>query len=649
MLSISRILGIGALLALVSCGGGSDVEDLPLNIDYSTLRIAESRETPLQYASSDEQLLLPLRNGVRLMTQTSPVPTVIAATTTASGQGQYSATTVQVDGADEADAVRYDGRYIYTVRQQNVDGSSIGPTRYRNVLGIAGTDAAAATVQPISNYVLEGEQSIAPRLYQFPGTASPAESIVAVSQDISGWYAPMPPITALVAQPDRTTVQLLDVRDPQNVSQSWKVQIDGWLDATRLIGDTLYLVTSYRPRMPGLVLPADTQAKREANEQLIRSSTASQLLPHYSENGGVQRSLVPSRGCLIAQEITRTEGYTDLLVISAINLRTRRITDVNCLSTNVNGVYVTRNSLYIAGTMTGQNDATLTVLHKFALSDGEMSYRASGSIIGTVGWANPSYFMDEHDGDLRVLSSGQLVHRLTVLREAGARLTALASLPNSARPTAIGKTGEQVFAVRFVGDRAYVVTFRFTDPLYVLDLHDPADPAIAGQLEIPGVSSYLRAVGSGYLISVGQDATPDGRRGGVKVELFDVRDIANPKSLGVKVFGNSGSWTEALHDPHALTFLDRSAPDASLRLVLPVDVYEAANNWAYSGLHVMEVVGTDSAAPQLRFHGLIKTADDSSSTHPPYAFPERGVLHDDAVFAVHGDEYLAKRWQDVTP
>jgi hypothetical protein len=181
------------------------------------------------------------------------------------------------------------------------------------------------------------------------------------------------------------------------------------------------------------------------------------------------------------------------------------------------------------------------------------------------------------------------------------------------------------------------------------------DPAVAGELEIPGVSSYLRAIGSAYLLSVGQDATTDGRRGGVKVELFDVRDIAHPLSLGVKVFGKSGSWSEALHDPHALTFLDRPAPDASLRLALPIDVYDtptespSAFDWSYSGFHVMEVSGTESAAPQVRFHGLIKTADHVSSTHPPHAFPERGVLHEDAVFAVDGEQFLARRWSDFPP
>ena len=664
MSSTSRIIGLGLLfgVGLAACGGGggeSPLAEQPLNVDYSTLKLAESRETPLQYANGDEQILSPLRNGLRMMTLTGGLPSDVFTATAggasaSGGPGQYSGTTVQVTGVDEADAVRYDGRYIYVGRPS--DQQSPNPfARVKNVLAIARTDSVSGLVQPISNYVIEGEESTSPLLYQLPVSGGPAEYIVAVSQDLVGWHiASLVPITALVNQPDRTTVQLLDVRDPQNVSQVWKIQIDGWLTASRLIDDTLYLVSSYRPRMPDLVVPADTVEKREANERLIRSSTAEQLLPHYMENGGAKRLLVSSRGCLIAQQLANSDSYTDLLVISAINVRTRQVSGVNCLSTNVNGVYMAANSLYIAGTGPAPDGTRETVLHKFVISGGTITYRATGSVVGTLTWANPSYFMDEHNGDLRIVTSGQLVHRLSVLRESGKNLTAVSTLPNAKRTDPIGKTGEQLYAVRFVGDRAYVVTFRLTDPLYVIDVHDPADPAIAGQLEIPGVSTYLRPIGAS-LLAVGQDVTAGGRRAGIKVELFDVRDIAHPQSLGAQVFGKSGTWSDALTDPHALTFLEKPAPNASLRLALLIDVNDKPTadpnvfNWSYSGLHVLEVAGSDSATPQLRFQGVIKTGSSDAMAYPPSGSPKRGILHDDAVFAVQGDRYLSSRWQDLSP
>src|SRR5262245_27410633 len=144
MSSTSRTLGLLLCVSLAACGGGGDSPDAekPLNVDYSTLKVAESRDNPLQYASSDEQILSPLRNGVRLMTLSGGLPgDIFTATTGGAGGGSYSNPTVQVAGVDEADAVRYDGRYIYTAR--SADSHSSGPPY---VLAIARTDTVAGTV-----------------------------------------------------------------------------------------------------------------------------------------------------------------------------------------------------------------------------------------------------------------------------------------------------------------------------------------------------------------------------------------------------------------------------------------------------------------------------------------------------------------------
>ena len=115
--------------------------------------------------------------------------------------------------------------------------------------------------------------------------------------------------------------------------------------------------------------------------------------------------------------------------------------------------------------------------------------------------------LSENDEFLRVVttdySDSNPVHRLSILSEQGGELSNIATLPNESQPEAIGKPGEDVYAVRFTNDKAYIVTFERTDPLYVIDLTDNAQPEIIGSLEIPGYSSYLHPLSNNYLLGIG--------------------------------------------------------------------------------------------------------------------------------------------------
>jgi hypothetical protein len=649
-----------ALLALCSglaaCGSGGGADEQPVNTDYSALRLASSHEGALTYATSDEQLLQALRNGLRMSLAGAAQVAAVADITapSANPQGTFSATTVQVDGVDEADLVKYDGQYIYTMRPAPAPPT---PGITRNVLTVARTDAATASTQVVSEFALPGEQTALPQLYQVQSAQGTTEFLAAVSQDFRGWIGG-PALDFQALQPDRTRIQLLDVRDPANVSQAWEIQLDGWLRASRKVGDTLYLVNSYRPRLGGLEFPADSPEKKRANELRIRNASARELLPGYRENGGATRSLLAVGDCVLPADLDGNDAYSDLVVITAVSLSERRVTDVNCVSTDVNGVYVSRDSLYVGGVGISIPEATFTVLHKFALDSGDISYRATGVVGGELPWQNPSYFMDEHDGNLRILTSqfsatsGQFVHRLYTLHEVGSnQMQALAILPNPLRPTPIGKPGEQVHAVRFFGNRAYVVTARVIDPLYVLDLSVPDDPVIAGTLEIPGISTYLQplgAAGSEVVLAIGGQTDATGLRDGVKVELFDVHDIAQPRSIASQVFGRRGSSSEATSDPHALTLYARDAD--RMRFALPIDVFGEVLKWSYSGAHLFEIRGLNGGTPQLEFKGAIKTAEANGTDHfpaPPYVVPRRTVMHDDAVFVVDGVTFSGKLWNEL--
>jgi uncharacterized secreted protein with C-terminal beta-propeller domain len=655
--------------ALVACGGGGSDSPPPrspesIEIDYSALRVPESRDGALRTPTHDEELLSLLRNGLRLsLTSAGDVLQLVQVTASADAPPRFSTTTQQVFGVDEPDLVKYDGRHLFIVRPELVPSTGIAPWPQvtRNVLSILRTNPANATTTPVATFTIDAEQTDPPMVYLLQNELGHADALAAVSHDMRFWAIPFATTTTLpqVIEPDTTRVHLLDVSDPYNVRQTWKLEIDGWLRTSRKIGNTLYLVTSFHPRVTDLVRPAATPEQREANERRIRSAQPDELLPQYRINDASGAPLVKASDCVIAADHADVDAYQQLLVVTAVDLRERRVTDSTCLSTNMSAVYVSTSSLYVAGFGTRASDgAALTILHKFGLATSSITYAATGAVEGHLGWTNPSYYMDERGSDLRIVtsqssSSGNATHRLSILRQSGPTLHLLSTLPNTGRPAPIGKPGEIVHAVRFVAERAYIVTARAIDPLYVVDVTNPNDPFIAGELEIPGFSTYLHPLDASLVASVGRQTDATGFAQGVKVELFDVSEPDRPRSVGLQVFGHSGSWSEAITNPHAITFLP--VADDTHRIALPIDVFETPDptntgrfSWTYSGLHLLEVRNASSGSPLLHFQGAIRTAEPSNEVnYPPHAVPERGVLHNDSVFAIYGDEVRSRLWQEI--
>jgi hypothetical protein len=150
---------------------------------------------------------------------------------------------------------------------------------------------------------------------------------------------------------------------------------------------------------------------------------------------------------------------------------------------------------------------------------------------------------------------------------------------------------EQIYAVRFLGDEGYVVTFRQTDPLFVLDLSSPTNPQVVGELHVNGYSSYLHPLDGGYLLAVGMDGTADGTITGFAVSLFDVRDPTNPTRVNqLTIASDNWSWSESLWDHHAFTFHDGV-------LSVPIYTYDYDDSsGAWSGFSGMLVAGVDTSS-----------------------------------------------------
>ena len=582
-----------AALAVGACGGGggSGPTPEPQPANPSAIASAQPGEV-LDYVKRK----LAVRGPQGSLAMTLDQPAWLDTAVTASGAVSRSGTVVQEAGVDEDDLIKTDGRRVYTLQPLQARGgdASVFARLGIHTLGAGGRPTEAGHL--LLTGVEAGWNSTRGLLLadDLPRLAVVAES----SADPVAW-PDCPPdmacITALLPyrpQTPRVQLQLVDATRADQPTVPERLLIDGRLIGTRQIGRMLYVVATHAPSFAFDLLPTTANAA-ERGAALDRLSLAD-VLPKISINGGPRQPLVAETDCWIQPANASTQ--IALTTITAIDLGSPTwARSSRCFVGGTEALYMSSASLYLA---TSRSDIqTLgdriafapearTDIHKFAVSGASVAYRGSGSVQGHLGWdrEKSSYRLSEHNGDLRVLSfTGQFgwlavedaarqapsPATLSVLREQAAdgSLQTLATLPNAQRPAALGKPGEQVYAVRFVGDRGYLVTFRQVDPLYVLDLSDPANPRAAGVLEVPGFSDWLFPLDGGLLFGVGKDADATGRQLGVKVALFDVRDAANPRLLDSRRYGQPGSSTGLDYSAHGLAQLTEGS---RTRLALPM-------------------------------------------------------------------------------
>jgi uncharacterized secreted protein with C-terminal beta-propeller domain len=234
-------------------------------------------------------------------------------------------------------------------------------------------------------------------------------------------------------------------------------------------------------------------------------------------------------------------------------------------------------------------------------------------------------------------------HKLSIfeLDSANKTLNLVSTLPNDNRTQEIGKPNENLFGVRFMGDKLFLVTFEQVDPLYVIDLSIPEDPVIAGELTIPGFSDLLHPVNEELLLGLGQNGN-----GLVKLELFNIADMSSPYSLGTSVLGEfewvQWSYSEAQYNRHAFTYqANDQNPD---RFLVPVTM----------GLF-SEELGEYSESPRLYLFEL-KDKDDSTLASISEIGQiraekdwwqvdlHRSIIHDDAVYFINGTSVWSTLW-----
>jgi uncharacterized secreted protein with C-terminal beta-propeller domain len=508
--------------------------------------------------------------GVTAQGARTSMDSAMEKTTPGAAAPAFSGTNNHEAAADEPDIVKTDGRRIVSVQNgvlRVVDATTRSQTGKLDVGG-PGAD---------TNLLLSGDHALVLRLRGVGGYA----------------------IDRIAPRFEQAEVLLIDLTGaPKLVS---RYTGEGSLVDARQTGTVARVVLKSSPKI-SLPDSADNSEQRrvDANRAAVRKAKLDAWLPGWSvtTNGTTTKGKV---GC---DRVSRPATFsgTSMVTVLTFDLAAGTLGDGDPVSVaaDADTVYGTGSSLYLASDQRWRADiwpgrvalpvAQRTELYRFDFKGKDRpAYAASGTV---PGFLINQYALSEWDGHLRVATtSGQAIERdFASAAPTSSAIRVLTQQGDQLKQTGVvnglGK-GEQIYSVRFIGPRGYVVTFKQTDPLYSVDLSDPAKPTVTGELKINGYSAHLQPAGDGRLIGIGQEANAQGRVQGTQVSLFDVSDPAAPKRLAQQVV--EGGQSEAEWDPHALLYWP-----ATQLLVVPMMQFDLSGGTApkYSAL-ALRVTDTD--------------------------------------------------------
>lgn len=459
----------------------------------------------------------------------------------AAQQQDHSGTNNQEAGVEESDIFQTDGQYLYTLRNGQL---TIIDARNPEALSVVSQVNIEGN---LTGFYLMGDRVVVlSNTYEYDG---------------SGWSGPIMPEVG-IAMPiqfcwfgkPKTLVTTVDITEPTAPTIAHQTKLDGSLVDSRVVDGRVYVVLSN-----GLSLP-EPEIVQNASGQFYESRTAYltrlrsnylACLPGYNADG-VEGSLVVGANVYVP----RWSPNAQLLSIAVFDAREDEAGPVGVTTTaGTSGtVYASTDSLYVASTDWSSpwwDDAgTTTQIYKFTLQGDSAPLDGVGAVAGTV---LNQFSMDEEDGYFRIATTNgwgsASTNSIFVLADTGDTLNEVGAIRDLALT-------ERIYSVRFEGDHGYVVTFRQVDPLFTLDLSDPTNPHVVGELKIPGYSGYLHEIGNGLLVGLGRDADETGRVQGLQVSLFDVNNFADPQRLATHTFSNDawGGWSSGEWDHHAFSY-----------------------------------------------------------------------------------------------
>ncbi len=492
-----------------------------------------------------------------------------------------SDTNVQVQGVDEADLVKTDGEYLYVLRGKDLLILDARPAQQMQLVSRTELSNDQASYHPTAMY-LNGD-----RLTVLTQRYDDADLPAGGSTD-----------SYLLYVKPRVHVKTYNVSDRTQPVLERQTVLDGTYVDSRQIGDRLVFVLQNYFALPAprfipdsTSLPDDdvssnvvtnptiswySRPGRYETQEEYLARVGDQILelalPHYrsSAPGSTEQRGLLSEATDIYRPLTTTnESLISVVVLDANGAAAAPLDAVSVPTIWAGEVYASVQNIYVLGHNWSDNT---TRIHKFHLSDESVELTAVGSVEGSL---LNQFSIDEHEGFLRIattsgswFSTGNNVY---VLGQEGNALKVVGAVEDLA-------PGERIFAVRFLGDRGFVVTFRQIDPLFAIDFSDPTQPRLAGELHIPGFSNYLHPVGENHLLGIGRNADMTGRQQELQVSLFDVSNLAEPRlverfTIDAGVF----AYSEATHDHHAVGYFSDTQT-----LAIPVSTYATSWGWTDS-------------------------------------------------------------------
>ena len=441
-----------------------------------------------------------------------------ASTTTNEAKTDYSRTNTQVDNVDEADIVKTDGKYIYYIAQNKVYIVNSENLKQESTIAI---ESDKERIYPSEIYINKNKLIVLVNSNMVKTMQTDVASTDETYIDrVSGNVEPM------------SRAIVYDVSDKENPKQIREVALDGYYVNSRMIGDNLYFISSKNVWYYGgikdddiLPLARDTAVSKE--KQRIDCTKIA-----YFEG-------------------TKNNSFT---MVAGFNTEKNEPAITETFYGASEEIYASENNIYITSVDYSYNafierEIYKTTIYKFNLEEAKIKLQCKTEMEGNI---NNQFSIDEYDGNLRVattLGSGDKTENRLYIYDKD--LNEIGKIDNMAN-------GEEIYSVRFIGKVGYIVTFKEIDPLFVIDLSDPTRPEIKGELKIPGYSSYLHPYDETHIIGIGHN-TKTNQYGGtqnttMKMSMFDVSDLENPKEMFSVDIGNKYAYSEITSNHKALFY-----------------------------------------------------------------------------------------------